>query len=103
MPNCQPHSNNIKQCALCLLNKHMMINYDSRNQVSLTEEMNCLLEAVNVAETRNNTCCAILKTYNMKQKITIRHDTCPMSQAYNIVISPVVTLAFAQFLLYPKV
>ena len=42
----------------------MMINYDSRNQVSLTEEMNCLLEAVNVAGTQNNT-CAILKTYNM--------------------------------------
>ena len=66
MPNCQPHSNNTKQCALCLFKKHMMINYDSRNQVSLiTEEMNCLLEAVNVADTRNNTCCAILKTYNM--------------------------------------
>ena len=61
MPNCQPHSN----CALCLFKKHMMINYDSRNQVSLTEEMKCLLEAVNVAGTRNNTCCAILKTCNM--------------------------------------
>ena len=65
MPNCQLHSNNTKQCALCLFKKHMMINYDSRNQVSLTEEMNYLLEAVNVAGTRNNACCAILKTYNM--------------------------------------
>ena len=65
MPNCQPHSNNTKQCALCLFKKHMMINYDSRNQVSLTEEINCLLEAVNVADTRNNTYCTILKTYNM--------------------------------------
>ena len=43
MPNCQSHSNNTKQCALCLFKKHMMINYDSRNQVSLTEELNCLL------------------------------------------------------------
>ena len=55
MPNCQPHSNNTKQRALCLFKKHTMINYDSQNQVSLTEEMNCLLEAVNVTGTRNNT------------------------------------------------
>ena len=31
---------------LCLFKKHMMINYNNRNQVPLTEEMNCLLEAV---------------------------------------------------------
>ena len=33
----------------------------------------------------------------------IRPDTCQMSHAHNIVISPVATLAFEQSLLYPKV
>ena len=44
---------------LCLFKKHMMINYN-RNQVPLTEEMNCLSEAV--AGTQKNTCYVIWKT-----------------------------------------
>ena len=45
---------------LCLFKKHMMINYNNRDQVPLTEEMNCLLEAV--AGTQKNTCYVIWKT-----------------------------------------
>ena len=40
------HANPLHVKLLCLFKKHMMINYNNRNQVPLTEEMNCLLEAV---------------------------------------------------------
>ena len=54
------HVNPLHVKLLCLFKKHMMINHNNRNQVPLTEEMNCLLEAA--AGTQKNTCYVIWKT-----------------------------------------
>ena len=54
------HVNPLHVKLLFLFKKHMMINHHNRNQVPLTEEMNCLLEAA--AGTQKNTCYVIWKT-----------------------------------------